>query len=125
MTIKFQSTPPAWGVTDAVEFVGDGRSISIHTPRVGGDDKFRAVCKIRALFQSTPPAWGVTFAPFHISDEPLFQSTPPAWGVTDRLKPRQLVCGISIHTPRVGGDWLGKFSINGDFNFNPHPPRGG
>ncbi len=79
--------------------------ISIHAPRVGGDetrgftgisdDYFnpRPPCGGRrrrrpgqlrtVLFQSTPPVWGATSSATMIGmASRLFQSTPPVWGAT-------------------------------------------
>ena len=55
--------------------------ISIHAPRVGGDETRR--CN---------------------SGGKLFQSTPPVWGATQDLINFFQKIEISIHAPRVGGD---------------------
>ena len=35
--VRFQSTPPVWGATDAEKNLEGYVVISIHAPRVGGD----------------------------------------------------------------------------------------
>ena len=42
----FQSTPPVWGATGEAESSPDGRQISIHAPRVGGDSKNRQIMQL-------------------------------------------------------------------------------
>ena len=37
-TLEFQSTPPVWGATSLNPKYADIVIISIHAPRVGGDD---------------------------------------------------------------------------------------
>ena len=56
--------------------------ISIHAPRVGGDQ----------------------FSTLEPYVEKVFQSTPPVWGATRLKLAWKLFYAISIHAPRVGGD---------------------
>jgi len=100
----FQSTPPVWGATFFLFLSFTGIKVSIHAPRVGGDELRRRnptafEVSIHAprvggdhwllrggqshgKFQSTPPVWGAT--PRHDSRCQCsgFQSTPPVWGAT-------------------------------------------
>ena len=70
-------------VIDLEEYKRD--YISIHAPRVGGDDSSPSTCKRTLQFQSTPPVWGATL------------------GVVGGSRGNI----ISIHAPRVGGDSFG------------------
>ena len=56
--------------------------VSIHAPRVGGDDQAVCLWTAKQTFQSTPPAWGATHVAAGKGDQPF----------------------VSIHAPRVGGD---------------------
>ena len=79
---KFQSTLPAWGETVILAFVIFLCFISIHSPRMGRDEKIQRLRNEWHVFQSTLPAWGETsrILKSHFSLE--FQSTLPAWGET-------------------------------------------
>ena len=102
---RFQSTLPVWGATfccfqyatircdfnprspcgerpKPYEVISVNDVISIHAPRVGGDEKAQA------------------------GEEPIpvFQSTLPVWGATALGGHRQADGQISIHAPRVGSD---------------------
>ena len=58
-TQMFQSTPPAWGATRSCPTsVAKAAKVSIHAPRVGGDEGLLCEQASRALFQSTPPRGG-------------------------------------------------------------------
>ena len=122
---RFQSTPPVWAETFTIRHL---------------TTSFK--------FQSTPPVWAETssFAS-SFCDILLFQSTPPVWAETpgggkqapDRrdfnpLRP----CGrrlslrkfflhriwISIHSARVGGDFILRLANETLSNFNPLRPCG-
>ena len=98
----FQSTPPVWGATLAIE-----------VPEWPG-----------YKFQSTPPVWGATaWCPLMEANK-KFQSTPPVWGATGSASKYNQIVQISIHAPRVGGD-----IINGCHpvrrNISIHAPRVG
>ena len=102
LTLRFQSTLPAWGVTYLV----------------GGDGMVYR-------FQSTLPAWGVTWAG-HTVELGLFQfqSTLPAWGVTTSRTRHHTRPTISIHTPRMGSDHEPPMKCFHIRDFNPHSPHG-
>ena len=126
----FQSTPPVWVVTLAVNrLLLLIMNFNPHHP-CGWWQFVTTSSEAKAgKFQSTPPVWVVTkyvlpifllvfnFNPHHpcgwwqdwlttTTTPKLFQSTPPVWVVTDTpsFSPNS-VC-ISIHTTRVGGDFL-------------------
>ena len=81
----FQSTPPVWGATRY----------------------FQGFQIFATLFQSTPPVWGATGDPTLPRYRGAgFQSTPPVWGATKVMAIEQVADMISIHAPRVGGDFL-------------------
>ena len=77
----FNPRPPCGGRL-MVQMRATGRMvISIHAPRVGGDDYY---------IEST-------------NSSVKFQSTPPVWGATDGVLNLDLSAqNISIHAPRVG-----------------------
>ncbi len=83
LTLLFQSTPPVWGETaDPAEVTGFN-TISIHSPRVGGDSK---KTKMKVILK-------------------YFNPLPPCGGRQDSRLNQCPLCKISIHSPRVGGDW--------------------
>ena len=149
----FQSTLPAWGETRRsrpffpqnlhfnplsphgerlrlVFVAGHSFHISIHSPRMGRDDRreSRCLCQVisihsprmgrdlwvrnerdrRALFQSTLPAWGETCHGCSGSGRRRFQSTLPAWGETHAVPVYHDGLLISIHSPRMGRDPFGR-----------------
>ena len=122
----FQSTPPVWGATHHQGAENHRILISIHAPRVGGDpliDKYRFS---KWIFQSTPPVWGATWAVRTKSMlMALFQSTPPVWGATGGSVAQIGSGAISIHAPRVGGDYKLSAREWENYDFNPRPPCGG
>ena len=123
----FQSTPPVWGATICMSLCYIKVYISIHAPRVGGDERCLTLPGSGMLFQSTPPVWGATGRTWAMSPRPgNFNPRPPCggrrwsdWSTSSSLyfNPRP-PCGgrrvqssgpasafpISIHAPRVGGD---------------------
>ena len=122
----FQSTPPARGATNIMQ------------------ERTKKTVK----FQSTPPARGATICRwrsasrhFYFNPRPprggrlqmhkavwlldKFQSTPPARGATASATAAAQSAEISIHAPREGGDDYRRFDTDGDYHFNPRPPRGG
>ena len=84
----FQSTLPAWGETQGMEWAVWRVSISIHSPRMGRDASPWAPCAPQP-FQSTLPAWGETFCMLPHLERQKFQSTLPAWGETQRRRTRR------------------------------------
>ena len=120
----FQSTRPAWGAT-----IGDWESynyymISIHTPRVGRDAAAGAEKQSSLNFNPHAPRGARLFDPPHLMHAGPFQSTRPAWGATDTEAITRRMALISIHTPRVGRDRLGRLAEKPQAHFNPHAPRG-
>ena len=104
---EFQSTLPAWGETSPFRFSPEKFLISIHSPRVGRDEPAQHHGLEADQFQSTLPAWGETQAPAGPKTGIQFQSTLPAWGETAMMFGIQGHFFISIHSPRVGRDYLG------------------
>ena len=145
--LTFQSTPPAWGATSCRLQSSHCRDVSIHAPRVGGDQHHGHVSRDDRVsihaprvggdltyayrsqpgtkFQSTPPAWGATCAGLHQGTCLCFNPRPPRGGrhfLPPVPTPSRLV---SIHAPRVGGDPLPDRCASVLRGFNPRPPRGG
>ena len=78
----FQSTPPAWGATKASQYEITRKDVSIHAPRVGGDSVGVWVIRIKCSFNPRPPRGGRQGDKFTAHAE----------------------ASVSIHAPRVGGD---------------------
>ena len=77
----FQSTLPAWGVTQYSDGVIDGIKISIHTPRMGSDLTYKQD-DAGSLISIHTPRMG-----------------------SDHIRQVMRACAsISIHTPRMGSD---------------------
>ena len=74
-------------------------------------------------FQSTPPVWGATPGIPPGNGTQAFQSTPPVWGATRQqagiISPW---ITISIHAPRVGGDYYSGSAFPGNEVFQSTPP---
>ena len=76
-------------------------------------------------FQSTPPAWGATLIGSAVAEAwACFNPRPPRGGRPCKLKNNRHRF-VSIHAPRVGGDFSFAFLISAPPGFNPRPPRGG
>ena len=144
----FQSTPPVWGATIYSDKLVDVDVISIHAPRVGGDDLMRAYYGVRYVFQSTPPVWGATlirpddglhvryFNPrppcggrlaFEIG-QPVpvhFNPRPPCGGRRGGHQEQNDTLDISIHAPRVGGDDGQRHLLQHGEVISIHAPRVG
>ena len=55
----------------------------------------------------------------------MFQSTPPAWGATYDVPFGFLPYWVSIHAPRVGGDFTSMSMLTSPFWFQSTPPAWG
>ena len=51
---------PRVGGDDIAVHANHAALVSIHAPRVGGDTPWRTFRDANPMFQSTPPAWGAT-----------------------------------------------------------------
>ena len=139
---KFQSTPPVWVVTKfwvILHIVADnfnphhpcGWWLSCRQPSFKTDTNFNphhpcgwwlrqlAQKVIDGLFQSTPPVWVVTQCYTYQMLHYWFQSTPPVWVVTMRDVLIIIQRVISIHTTRVGGDFMFVLITIPLHHFNP------
>ena len=127
-TTTFQSTLPAWGETLRRVRAPCGRSISIHSPRMGRDWSTSTCRGCSSNFNPLSPhgerrpAREPLPSPGHFNplsphgerrtlltammEDNLFQSTLPAWGETLRQLRAHVPLGakISIHSPRMGRD---------------------
>ena len=65
---NFNPRPPCGGRPTQCDFIGGSSNISIHAPRVGGDQTNEVTDELLALFQSTPPVWGATWS-YRIKEE--------------------------------------------------------
>ena len=70
--------------------------------------------------------WGATIAAALLwTVISIFQSTLPVWGATSIVRARSCPLSISIHAPRVGGDFMGTcLRTLRTQNFNPRSPCG-
>ena len=100
--------------------------ISIHAPRVGGDQVFRVDEAEPGVFQSTPPVWGATEAAKAQIEAETFQSTPPVWGATpDALEGARSIAKFQSTPPVWGATSLPVLPASCCSDFNPRPPCGG
>ncbi len=99
----FQSTPPVWGATIWSHTHGGHSGISIHAPRVGGDQPDLVPCSIRFISIHAPRVGGDSS-----------RSAIASW-IAAYFNPRP-PCGGRRGRP--GGE-------NGNGHFNPRPPCGG
>ena len=122
---RFQSTPPVWGATNTA---GMRRSTSSFqsTPPVWGATKSRPNAISASVFQSTPPVWGATAAEAgdHGRDQ-NFNPRPPCGGRLATLFSLSCISTISIHAPRVGGDFLVCGGGRDHRHISIHAPRVG
>ena len=124
--LKFQSTPPVRGATNAVRVIyvvctisihapragGDGFpalslagfQISIHAPRAGGDPTAAPLPPLAENFNPRPPCGGRLKLDAFALRGMGFQSTPPVRGATNKGNTPGGKKYISIHAPRAGGD---------------------
>ena len=79
---------------------------------------------VKALFQSTLPVWGETCIKKYVPKYFLFQSTLPVWGETILKFIYIIFFYISIHSPRVGRDFVPRPQFIQANNFNPLSPCG-
>ena len=100
-------------------------TISIHAPRVGGDSVRHFTLPGFHYFNPRPPCGGRQTSLNNSSRCVEFQSTPPVWGATCKVSGVLIIIAISIHAPRVGGDFLLTGHDNWFCYFNPRPPCGG
>ena len=144
----FQSTPPVWGATVLPKQEPLATYISIHAPRVGGDLHLDGHLGLEQHFNPRPPCGGRPDASRPRHPPPDFNPRPPCGGRREPIFHADEEEGISIHAPRVGGDfsmkaryeaaeefqstppvWGATCAVTGDRNvtlhFNPRPPCGG
>ena len=107
-----------------VEQMGVRKDVSIHAPRVGGDEVHPSCPSCAAGFNPRPPRGGRPSTRRKTQPPTMFQSTPPAWGATGA----DVVAGrggaVSIHAPRVGGD-VNQFQARRAGVVSIHAPRVG
>jgi len=121
--------------------------VSIHAPRMEGDrnlaggddpgncfnprppDGGRRAARMLLVqwyeFQSTPPGWRATAQIRRPRRADWFQSTPPGWRATLQTVLDCTLALVSIHAPRMEGDYA-RYIIQQPYTrFNPRPPDGG
>ena len=142
--LKFQSTPPVRGATNAVRVIyvvctisihapragGDGFpalslagfQISIHAPRAGGDPTAAPLPPLAENFNPRPPCGGRPPSTREAMGQLSFQSTPPVRGATQAGRFCPAGDGISIHAPRAGGDTVEVSGYGAFDGFQSTPP---
>ena len=101
---RFQSTLPAWGETGG-RLASDPRDhISIHSPRMGRDNRNLFQRQRQAHFNPLSPHGERLFPHTQSPSQCPFQSTLPAWGETKGQHGLTMSDCISIHSPRMGRD---------------------
>ena len=122
--LLFQSTPPAWGATALKAEENSGEIVSIHAPRVGGDDSDHPFRVCDSCFNPRPPRGG---RPGGQYSNPLglsFNPRPPRGGRRVLAEQEVKVASVSIHAPRVGGDPVYE-GIRSGVGVSIHAPRVG
>ena len=72
---------------------------------MGGDEIKGGITLPYISFNPRPPRGGRPEPLVPPSYHVKFQSTPPAWGATRLYEELTVMMSVSIHAPRVGGDW--------------------
>ena len=102
LILVFQSTPPEWGATFRLPFIGPYCNVSIHAPRVGSDLRLFSTSQTKTCFNPRPPS-----------------------GERRVKRPGGPACpAVSIHAPRVGSDFMLHVFYFVYERFNPRPPSG-
>ena len=96
--------------------------ISIHAPRVGGDDLHPALLNSTEISIHAPRVGGDEYALQQYISSYEFQSTPPVWGATGCKGHIVEDDSISIHAPRVGGDHISRLGWAWSSSFQSTPP---
>ena len=109
---------PPWSVGSSSDFNP--------RPPCGGRRVYGAVVRDQENFNPRPPCGGRRSQRPSRPGWQRFQSTPPVWGATILAQsPDAIGDCISIHAPRVGGDWRICAGRTCPPYFNPRPPCGG
>ena len=100
-------------------------TISIHSPRAGGDIRWCSPSSGNLQnFNPLPPCGGRRFPAAFVVQSGVFQSTPPVRGETHDARNHAQAIGISIHSPRAGGDHWSRLLLL-CFQISIHSPRAG
>ena len=101
---SFQSTPPAWGATRPGGDFASRSCISIHAPRMGGDNSDSPLTRRQRHFNPRPPHGGRRQSPTRPPPGHRISIHAPRMG-GDTVEIVDCVpVEISIHAPRMGGD---------------------
>jgi len=79
---RFQSTLPAWGETALIYAGCNQHTISIHSPRMGRDQRMDTSIREIANFNPLSPHGERLDFDYKEGNDAEFQSTLPAWGET-------------------------------------------
>ena len=122
--LRFQSTLPARGATNAVFITSDTTIFQSTLPARGATGKSELGAAL-ALFQSTLPARGATGRGLHQRGRDADFNPRSPHG--ERLCQVEVLCTpprISIHAPRTGSDHLSYSTWSRRTHFNPRSPHG-
>ena len=121
--IIFQSTPPVWGATLTTCGFRETQNISIHAPRVGGDPGCMTASRAIFYFNPRPPCGGRPCRGISWAGTALyFNPRPPCGGRPSLVHQVDDAGSISIHAPRVGGDFTVKDDVSKLSKFQSTPP---
>ena len=120
--LYFNPRPPCGGRLFSVAPDYKLSSISIHAPRVGGDEITPACPSTSGNFNPRPPCGGRRNRCMSREQNRDFNPRPPCGGrpANRGVLPTQV--GISIHAPRVGGDGFRFYFAAGSGQFQSTPP---
>ena len=146
--VKFQSTLPGWGATQAFRRYDAENTISIHAPRMGSDDGYVTARVVLTAISIHAPRMGSDkssyalyvigtvisiHAPRMGSDlrglvilrtAAGFQSTLPGWGATNALRSGGISKPFQSTLPGWGATMAIHLSATYGGNFNPRSPDG-
>ena len=123
--LPFQSTLPAWGETYGAGESTDGLPISIHSPRMGRDEKLVGSIKARNGISIHSPRMGRDGHRKADDSADDISIHSPRMG-RDAYPPLtgSVYIRISIHSPRMGRDLSIPATFLRLFDFNPLSPHG-
>ena len=121
----FNPRPPRGGRHRPNRDKKQGKAISIHAPREGGDCWLFQTIQIIPISIHAPREGGDDSQKHHLTIDNKFQSTPPARGATTEQLPGTFDIKISIHAPREGGDDRSVLVPHQTYQFQSTPPARG
>jgi len=121
----FNPRPPDGGRQQNKSALRIGCSVSIHAPRMEGDTRRTGILAPAGCFNPRPPDGGRRRDLAYKPQAYQFQSTPPGWRATTAGCGIAARPAVSIHAPRMEGDFIPGAGFGVGDGFNPRPPDGG